>query len=475
MSAEGKVSLNASQYKKTLDDIKGKTSKTFDSVGKDIGKAGKAVGAFSSEVSGQFGALSKIIGALTNPITLVIAGFGALLSAGKELYDVLTVSAEEYLQKVEKTAKEQKKQYDEMKTAQEAEQGYMERLKELGKKENKTNEEKEEMIFLVNTLTSKYGELGIEIDGVTGKLQNLAQAEETLNVKQKEARAKQLEELIATERKRGEKYYGSHLDNWGMFGINKLDELLGNNRMKVQDYRNKDTAGRLAFAEKSFDAATTKKELDFWSAEIDRLQNIQKLEEELAHIRETGHESTKAQAAAMETASKQSAEALEKQIKAEKDLTAEIEKQTEAYQKELAAARDLEKQTRNKKEQYLVGQLVPLRDQALRMSGRVEQADMEAAVWSATQAKGEALTGDEYDRVIEIAQAKRELAALQNGIGDSLNYAPRVNSLVARGGSEAPVKMPHVEELQSKTLNNVERITKITDDILDKMDDWLTV
>lgn len=472
MSAEGKVSLNASQYKKTLDDIKGKTSKTFDSVGKDIGKAGKAVGAFSSEVSGQFGALSKIIGALTNPITLVIAGFGALLSAGKELYDVLTVSADEYLQKVEKTAKEQKKQYDEMKTAQEAEQGYMERLKELGEKENKTNEEKEEMIFLVNTLTSKYGELGIEIDGVTGKLQNLAQAEETLNVKQKEARAKQLEDLINTERKRGEKYYGQHLDS-GVIGT--LDEWLGNNRMKVQDYRNKDTAGRLAFAEKSFDAATTKKELDFWSAEIDRLQNIQKLEEELAHIRETGHESTKAQAAAMETASKQSAEALEKQIKAEKDLTAEIEKQTEAYQKELAAARDLEKQTRNKKEQYLVGQLVPLRDQALRMSGRVEQADMEAAVWSATQAKGEALTGDEYDRVIEIAQAKRELAALQNGIGDSLNYAPRVNSLVARGGSEAPVKMPHVEELQSKTLNNVERITKITDDILDKMDDWLTV
>ena len=256
MSAEGKVSLNASQYKKTLDDIKGKTSKTFDDVGKNIGKAGQAVGAFSSEVSGKFGALSKIIGALTNPITLVIAGFGALLSAGKELYDVLTVSSEEYLQKVEKTAKEQKKQYDEMKTAQEAEQGYMERLKELGEKENKTNEEKEEMIFLVNTLTAKYGDLGIEIDGVTGKLQNLAQAEGTLNVKQKEARAKQLEDLIKTERKRGEKYYGQHLDS-GVIGT--LDEWLGNNRLKVQDYRNKDTAGRLAFAQKSFDAATTKK------------------------------------------------------------------------------------------------------------------------------------------------------------------------------------------------------------------------
>lgn len=480
MAARGVITLDGSQYEKKLDELKNRTgkatgdmSKSVAGFGRSVGNAGKVLGSVAGDVGSKFGALGKTIGALASgPVALLTAAIGALVAVGISVWDKMTVSAEEYATKLDATAKIQQKQLETLEKEQAAEDKYMERLKELSEKENLSNAEKDEAVFLINTLTAKYGELGIEIDGVTGKIKNLTQAEETLNVKQRQAKMASLEERIKTELSRSEQSYRVKL-NSGFLGT--IDDWLGNNSMEVQRYRNRGLEGRFEFANKALKNATTKEDLDFWSQEIDRLQKIKDLTDELNNLREYGQESTEKQAEAMEKASKKEVEAIEKATEAQNKLIEAEEKATEAFQKELAAARELEKKEREKKEQYLVNQVMPLRDAALRASGQGKKADIDAAVWSATQAKGSALTDDEYARIVDMTTAKHDLNTALHGMGGGMDYTPRVNSLIARGGSEAPVKMPKVEDLQSRTLTSVDKIQQITNRILSSIDDWTTV
>jgi hypothetical protein len=53
-----------------------------------------------------------------------------------------------------------------------------------------------------------------------------------------------------------------------------------------------------------------------------------------------------------------------------------------------------------------------------------------------------------------------------------MDYAPRVNSLIARGGSAQAVKMPSLEDIQKRTLNQLEDITKIVRYINERAGDW---
>ena len=482
MAAEGVITLNSKRYEATLEAVKAKTGKAANDMsravkdfGRDVGGAGKAVSAMSSEVGSQFGSIGRVISSLASgKVAILAAALGALVAIGKTVWDELTVSAEEHAKKLDYTAKMQEKQLETLKKEQTAEDGYMERIKELTDKESLSNEEKDEMVFLVNALSEKYGELGIELDGVTGKIKNLAQAEQNLNEKQKQARMDALERLIKTEMEQSAKGY--EIKNttgfWGTIG----DWMTTKGTPTAHgEYAKLDLEGRMRYAQGHMRTATTKENLDFWNQEIDRLNKIKELTDELNHLRETGTGSTAEQAAVMKQASHESVKAIEEETKAQKVLYEAEQAAVDAYQKELAAARELEKANRAKKEQYVVGQVAGMRDAALRATGQGKQADIDAAVWAATQAKGSALDEDEYNRTVEMATLKHELnQALQNR-PSGVDFAPRVNSLVARGGSEAPVKMPGVESLQAKSLAQQERIARIADQIFGKLDEWITI
>lgn len=483
MAAEGKITLNSKQYEATLAAVKSKTARagadmsaSMKGFGREVGGAGKAVAALSSEVGSQFGTIGRVISSLASgPVAMLAAAFGVLLAIGAKVLDELTVSAEEHAKKLEYTSRMQEKQLDALKKQQAAEDGYMERIKELSEKESLSNEEKDEMVFLVNTLSEKYGELGIELDGVTGKINNLAQAEQNLNEKQKQSRISALESLIKTETQKSASAYKAYYEG-GAFGLLRMgSDRISGNKSGADIYAERSLENRMWYAQTRMAKPKNEKDFEFWSQEIDRLEKINELTEELNHLRETGTSSTSEQAAVMKQASQASVEATKKQTEAQKDLYEAEQKAVEEFQKEIAAARELERANRNRKEQYVVGQVAGMRDAALRATGQGKQADIEAAIWSATQAKGSALSGDEYDKTVEMATLKHELSqAMQNRPG-GVDFAPRVNSLVARGGSEAPVKMPGVESLQAKSLAQQEKIARITDQIFNRMEDWLTI
>ena len=54
------------------------------------------------------------------------------------------------------------------------------------------------------------------------------------------------------------------------------------------------------------------------------------------------------------------------------------------------------------------------------------------------------------------------------------DFTPRVNSLIARGGSDAPVSMPKIEDLQAQTLTNVKTIRELAAKFLTAAEAWGT-
>ena len=494
MPAEGKISLDASQYQRTLEEVKSKTAKTSDDMtksvdnfGKSVGKSANAVSALSSEVGSSFGTISKVIGAaVSGPIALLIASIGVAVSVAKNAWDSLTESTEEYSSRLDKVSSLEQKRYKDLVQAQKEEEGYLERLNELSESETHSNEEKDEAVTLIAKLNERYGDLGITIDEVTGKIIGLGNAERKVNEQHKKELMKSLQDQLDAEKAKSDaettNYFvggtGSKVLNWlgGKYqsSVDYAEEVKNTPLEKRRD----EILGMMRHSQ------LNKDELDYYSKQLDHLNTMIDLQKRLNSMKETGVE-TEAEHARVLKESSQKASEQEKARKAkeaeeQKAWEAELARQEEEERKanERASRKaeqdaKIEKQKKENWEQFNVNQAFSLREQAMRASGQGKQADIDSAIWQATQTKGEALTGDEYSRIVEMTKARSELASLQ--VASPLNYAPRVNSLIARGGSEAPVKMPKVEELQSRTLSNVEKILLTSERILGSIDDWITI
>ena len=491
MPARGKISLDSSEYKKKLDEVKKSTkdatddmSKSVSGFGRSIDNAGKIVGSFASDIGSKFGAAGKVIGALASgPVAALAAALGALVAIGLDVWDKMTLSAEEYAAKLEASISLEEKRLSKMKEEAEREDKYIERLKELAKNENLSNEEKEEATFLLNTLTSKYGSLGIEIDKATGKINGLAEAEQKLNQVQKDQMIKSLEnqlknKSILSERSAEDLLVGSYAQQFAdafTFGDNA-------GRRRKRNYQSMTIEQKLAFAQDMVapgGRAKSDAEIQAWTKIAQSLQEQIDLQNQLNNLRENDAATTEEKAKNLESASRTERKAIEDEENAwnsfnESRIKAEdewLKKAEETAKKEL----DIERKKDEKKKQYFENTLVSLRDAALRASGRGRQADIEAAVRSAEQANGgEKLSPEDYARTVNIAKARYALSHMQTG-AQALDYAPRVNSLVARGGSATPVKMPKIEELQSKSLRTQESINKTASAILKKVDEWALI
>lgn len=491
MPATGKITLDSSQYQAALERVKSETvkgssqmSKAVSGFGQTVSKAGGAVSALSSEVSSSFGQIGKVIGSIASgPVAILTASLAALAAIGKTMWDKMTVSAGEYIAKLGKVIDQDKKHTEAVRSEQEEENAMMDRLQELITREHKSNEEKTEAVRLTALLVEKYPDLRKELNKTTGEFKNLSDAIEKVNELQKaekiSALQTQIENMTTKNQKLVESQYKGGMGNRFLDWAN--EKLGGTNvgQSQADYYSAQSVEDRLRLSKNALRDASTEDDIRFWSEQIDALEEIIKLQKQLDSLRETGFETTKQEAAALKEASE--AEKAKRE-EAEKAEAAEMElqrKQYEAYQQMIQKQAEAEQKAREKEmEREKAWQnarrdaVRSLRDQALRASGQGQKADIEAAIREATQNKGSALTREERAQVIDMTKLKRDL----NGISFSApqDYTPRVNSLMARGGSEAPVKMPELETIQNKTLSTVEKIQAIVDRINSNIDDWLT-
>ena len=155
---------------------------------------------------------------LLNPWSLVIAAAGALLTVGKEVWDILTVSAQEYAERCRVASEEAQKQADKIKVQDEAAQGYMARLSELAAAESIGNASKTETLQLLENLESMYGDLGAVIDETTGKVTNLAEVEAKLNAQRNRKTMSSNQNVVNNLKNEAKAAYMEMYDVWNKPG-----------------------------------------------------------------------------------------------------------------------------------------------------------------------------------------------------------------------------------------------------------------
>lgn len=485
MAARAKITLDVEEYIKGLNTVKAETtksasgmSKEFNKFGRDVSKAGKLVNTLSTEIGSGLGEAGKIFSSLSaGPVAALTASIGALAVSATQTYDQLTVSADEYAAKLSATTAIEERRLSEMRKANEEEAGYIERLKDLSTKEGLSNAEKEEAVFLINTLKNGYKDLSVSIDDVTGRIEGLNEAELKLNDTHKKQIESQLENVIQNKTEQSEAAVRGHLtpQGWKKY-VGYVTGDTQDAQTSSEYYNSMSIQGKKDLAREMLDTATTKEDIAFWTEEQNRLAEIESLQERLNNLRKDGTETTKEHAAELKKASEEERKELDTELQAYERFNAERQKAEEEAElrAEAAAQRDLE---RLKREEYARASMKQrIRSEALRATGRGKQAAAEEALLEAEQRKGEPLTDEERKNAIELSNSRYELASMKNAattMPESL--APRVNSLIARGGSSAPVKMPKVEEYQAKQLNVQENLSKTAQRILDKIDNFGTI
>ena len=209
MSIKAKISLDSSELKKGLNQAEQSVKKTgqemsnatkkLDNFGDNADRAVRAIdsvsGALGQASTGISGLAGDLIALVKNPMSAAIAAITALVAVGVKLWDKLTLSAEEYAKKASFEFEQAQKKFNDLINTQKEDSGYLDRLKEISQEENISNSLKTEAISIIQSLTDRYGDLGISIDLTTGKIHGLDEGMAKANKKMSEfaKEAKRLE------------------------------------------------------------------------------------------------------------------------------------------------------------------------------------------------------------------------------------------------------------------------------------------
>lgn len=190
-----KITLDAAEYKKELNDVVARSKaaqtelskssmqgtqaagKAADQFGQKISKAGGIMSAFGSQAGGKFGGLGQVIGALGSPITLITTAVGALAAVTMDFLRKGISGAQEAADAAQKNAeaiRESAAAAEQQRQKNEANWKSLKSLKDsldiLSVTEKASNAQKTEAVRLIGLLSKSYGNLGISIDGATGRM-----------------------------------------------------------------------------------------------------------------------------------------------------------------------------------------------------------------------------------------------------------------------------------------------------------------
>lgn len=495
MAARVKISMSPEEYLAGLRKLEAETQKSankmensFKQYGTSINKAGIAMRYVSAEMGAGAVAFGRAFQVLAGgKIAVAVAAITGAFVGLKKIWDELTVSSEEYKNKLNDQVEANDKNLDSMRKAQTEEDTMLERLQELAKREDKTNEEKIEAARIAEILSGKYSKLGISVDELTGDYETLQKAIAKLNDEQNEQKATALVGQINERGKLIEEQFKDIVKP----GIGKriLDFVTFSDTAPVEtqaaNFRALSAAKQKEFAEKQKADATTDKEREAWKSLLEIIDKQIEDKERLLNLRKTDAETQKEELKTLQTNSDKAREAQEAELEAWKASVAEIDdyakkqaeidkKHGEELQKQLEKEQQINEEREKGRKVRRVNMVSSLAFDALRAQGKTTEAAVREAWLSESMAQGRELSSKEKNDIAEITKARLALERAQT-VYAPMDYAPRVNSLIARGGSAAPVKMPKVEELQQKQLTTQESTNRIAAQILSKVGDWATI
>ncbi len=525
MAIRSKLQLDTKGYdaslNKSLTETERKAAATSKKVRDSFNKMKTGMEAAGAS-GGMLGKLGNLAAGLT-PVTLAMTAITAALKIAVEYWKHITMSAEEYARRLEKAAQESAKMRQNTEKQHDTDKQYIDRLDELSKTEIKSNESKKEARFLIEALTKRYGDLGLEIDAVTGKITGLdkAQAKMLADMQKQRIQAMNQERLDVQKHANAQAKIAvrnSDFDNQSGRAKRKgdmIEQVTGNQSLETQ----------IKTLERFRDATKQQDKFDALQKAIDLKRQELELQRKITELIRSGSADEAEQAKKLQEATKNSWDAKNqqaskdiqkvkedretKQLNNEEKVTKEVEKQKKLYdeitalyyskygksdieklkienqvlqkEKEIEESKtrqleleekitqvqqkEIDEQQRQQEniDKHIGSTAEDIFNQSLEKAGFGKDAARNRAINRAESAKGGALTDEEMAKIERLSELEYSLNNLPQLNLQGMDI--KTNSLTSRGGFAGGAVEPNVDRINTMIANNVQQAIRVLNDI----------
>lgn len=500
MAIKAKFSVDNREMKKGLQEVEQQAKKTGANIKENMERAGQgfeSINKLGGTMGGTLKNVQEAIMGLLSPVGLVMAGITALGTLAVKVWDMMTVSAEEYAMKASNAVEKANKNLEETFKQEETDSGYLERLKELASAEELSNAMKMEAAELISILTKRYGDLGLSIDMATGKITGLDEAQRTFLKNQQQLKvdaakisvnAQKMAADSATENALGIRNLNAYVTPFE-FG----DASKSSNVRRADKWNRGGLEGKLEIANEMMQSSTDEDDIETWKKLALEIEKMILAQNELNMLVEYGERSEKAYAEALKKRSQQTAnvatenhkQAAERSKKSreqaqEKDNYANLSTKDKITYKENENVKELEK--RKELTESIIKNEEKLKDLQAKqkaIESKVGKGDADVdkeyikigdeiaktneAIAKAEAERQESLTKS-YQIEKEIAALKKKSADYYSSQKDSLNQEIDIARMKLKGLEDEVAKQKLINDLKSKGImldeKEVEEILK---------------
>ena len=391
------------------------------------------------ELSDGEGLVKNLTGALKgvlSPVGAIGLGMAALGKIAVDVWDRMTLSAAEYLERSGRAADVAEKKREKLQAEQAQELSHLAALRELASQETLSNTAKQEAGVLLDQLSVKYGSLGVAIDKTGNRLTGFDKAQEKILSKMRRDRIAAGEETYSRlqDKAFAQVQYAVTGMTPGEETLNKFGLSLRGaqsaKRTAAEVMRSQPLEKQLEFARHMLtNESRTQEEMDRWGKAVDVLEQMVERRKELKALERTGFASEEERAnayrenAALDASVRRNGEqavqtASDRAFAAERDpegkianreklIAGELEKQKRLHE-EIAKA---ERQT---KQGDFENQRLAAKKRMLELTLQLQESESKIAGWSEQIAQIKNQTAQrQLDTKRQLDESREELAIQQ--------------------------------------------------------------
>ena len=391
------------------------------------------------DLSDGEGLVKNLTGALKgvlSPVGAIGLGMAALGKIAVDVWDRMTLSAAEYLERSGRAADVAEKKREKLQAEQAQELHHLAALRELASQETLSNTAKQEAGVLLDQLSAKYGSLGVAIDKTGNRLTGFDKAQEKILSKMRRARIAAGEETYSRlqDKAFAQVQYAVTGMTPGEETLNKFGLSLRGaqsaKRTAAEVMRSQPLEKQLEFARHMMtDESRTQEEMDRWGKAVDVLEQMVERRKELKALERTGFASEEERAnayrenATLDSSVRRNSEQAE-QTASDREFAAERDPEGKVANREKLIARELEKQKklheeiakaeRQTKQGDFENQRLAAKKRMLELTLQLQESEGKIAGWSEQIAQIKNQTAQrQLDAKRQLDESREELAIQQ--------------------------------------------------------------
>lgn len=391
------------------------------------------------DLSDGEGLVKNLTGALKgvlSPVGAIGLGMAALGKIAVDVWDRMTLSAAEYLERSGRAADVAEKKREKLQAEQAQELRHLAALRELASQETLSNTAKQEAGVLLDQLSAKYGSLGVAIDKTGNRLTGFDKAQEKILSKMRRARIAAGEETYSRlqDKAFAQVQYAVTGMTPGEETLNKFGLSLRGaqsaKRTAAEVMRSQPLEKQLEFARHMMtDESRTQEEMDRWGKAVDVLEQMVERRKELKALERTGFASEEERAnayrenAALDASVRRNSEQAA-QTASDREFAAERDPEGKIANREKLIAGELEKQKRlheeiakaerQTKQGDFENQRLAAKKRMLELTLQLQESEGKIAGWSEQIAQIKNQTAQrQLDAKRQLDESREELAIQQ--------------------------------------------------------------